>query len=301
VHPRSPRNAGHAGPAIALVAAVALVAACSSERSSATDPPPPPTVSLPAPPVVDPVEAPCRAAQPGYASRGTVSVLGVSGPDAHQLSGIDWAITPTCERVVFSFLTDDAAPASTLGLSRLEFFPEQAIIRVTIPRDVSVTGVADVLVEGTLIERAFVVRTRGGDLAVDLHLGSATPIEARGLVLGSPARLAVDVRPGPGDPSFAGSPPSIGAGAVVLSPSSGETDYPLRIRGYARTGDDAVMVTLRSGAEPIERSTTSAPSADAWGEFALTITEGPAGPLTLEIASGADAAAPLLEIALSVP
>ena len=180
-------------------------------------------------------------------------------------------------------LTADSAPASSIGLSRLEFFPEQAILRIAMPRGVQSTAIADALVDGTLIHRAFVVRSRSGELAVELHMNRDTAIEARGLLIGSPARLVVDVRPGATDAEFGTAPPTAGPSIVVLSPSPGATGYPLRIRGYARTPDDVVTAVVTGDGPRVERRITAADSSDAWGEYAVTISEGPTGSVELVV------------------
>ena len=270
----------------ALLATLTLVAgACSNGGSNAANERPTPSTLAATAPVLDPVETPCLSASPTFPNRGTISILGRTAPDATQLSGIDWLVTPDCERIVFGFLTEESAPASSIGLSRVEFFPELGIVRIMMPRDVRITAIADSLVGGSLIDRAFVVRARSGDLAVDLHMSPGARVEARGLLIGSPARLVVDVRPGPGDTAAATDAVTIGRDVVVLSPAPGAAAYPLRIRGYARTNTDVVTATVSGSGDPIERRITAAPSGDAWGEFAVTISEGPAGEISLRVAT----------------
>lgn len=287
--------------ALGLAAVVWILAGCTGGDSTGTNPLSAPTIPPPVEPSPDPVETPCLAASPGFAARGTVSVLGRSGPDARQLSGIDWIITPDCQRIVFSFLTDEAAPASKIGLSRLEFSAEQGIVRIMLPRGVTVTGIADVVMGGNLIHRAFVIRSRNGDLVVDLHVNGDTPVEARGLLIGSPARLVIDVRPGPANESFGTARPTIGVDVVVLSPAPGPVEYPLRIRGYARTQDDVVASTVTGVGEPGDRRITVAPSDDAWGEFAVTISEGPSGEISLEVTTNRTGENVGVSISLTTP
>ena len=294
------RRPGRVAGGLATIAMI--LSGCTGGDPADTNPPSAPTIPPPAEPSPDPVETPCLSASPSFTARGTVSVIGGSGPDARQLSGLDWILTPGCERIVFSFLTDEAAPASKIGLSRLEFFAEQGIVRVMMPRDVTVTGIADVQVDGALIHRAFVVRSRSGDLAVDLHVSGDTPIEARGLLIGSPARLVIDVRPGPVNEAFGTARPTIGTDVVVLSPSPGSVEYPLRIRGYARTLDDVVSATVTGSGESIPgRRITAAPSGDAWGEFAVTISEGPAGDISLQVATDRTGEGVGVSISLTTP
>ena len=43
------------------------------------------------------------------------------------------------------------------------------------------------------------------------------------------------------------------------------------------------MATVSGTGDPVERRITAAPSGDAWGEFAVTISEGPAGEISLRV------------------
>ena len=289
---RSNRSPARRRRALAVATAVWAfgAASCTGNDTESTPPPVPATTAIPGNAAINPVETPCLAASPAFTSRGTVSVLGGSRPDAEQLSGIDWITTPDCERIVFSFLTGRGAPASQIGLSRLEFAPEQGTVRVSMPRDVGMTGVADVKIEGRLISAAFVVRSRSGDLAVDLHTADGQAVQARGILIGSPARLVIDLQPVPADASFSQSRPSFGSDVVVLSPAPGPAQYPLRIRGYARTTADVVTATVEGAGVDVDRRITAAPSADAWGEFSLTISEGPIGGIVLTVATDREVA-----------
>lgn len=284
-----------------LAAAVLLAAGCSENDSGNPDLDGAVGTTTEAPVVQDPVETPCLSENPGFSTRGTVSIPGGSRPDAARLSAVDWLVTPGCERIVFAFLTDRSAPASSIGLSRIEFFPDEAIIRVAMPRDVDITAVADVLVDGALVRRAFVVRSRNGELSVDLHLSPSIRVEARGFVASSPARLVVDLQPADGGPPAAQSLPTVSDSIVVLSPPPGPAVYPLRIRGYARTADD--VVTARIDRTTTAKRITAAPSSDAWGEFAVTISEGegPSGEVTLVVGPGEGATGDSVEIPLNLP
>ena len=291
-------------PKLAALLAVGLVvSACTADDPAPSTLPSAAPTEAPPGGASDPVETPCLSLNPEFTDQGTTSVLGGTRPDARQLAGIDWITTDDCERIVFSFVTVRGAPASQIGLSRLEFAPEQGILRVEMPRDVDATAVADSLVDGRFVERAFVIRARSGNLLVDLHFAVDEAVEARGIIIGAPARLVVDLRRAPGGDRIGTSPPTIAPDVVVLSPAPGTAGYPLRVRGYARTAQDIVTTNLVSGSVPIERRVTAAPSADAWGEFAVTISEGPPGDVTLLVASDlsrpdSDEAA---EIPLTIP
>ena len=287
----------------ALVLLAMLSASCNGDDSPGAPAPAVPSAP-PAPGTVrtDPAEIPCGATNPRFAARGTDSILGGSSPDAGVLSGLDWVTTDDCERIVLRFLTNEGPPASQIGLTRLEFSPEQGIVRIVMPRDVTVSGIADALTEGALVQRAFVVRSRSGDLAVDLHVEGDAPVEARALLLGSPARLVVDLRPGPDDPEFGTARPSIGADIVVLSPPPGPAEYPLRIRGYARALNNVVTAKVTSAGNGVERPITAAASDDVWGEFAVTISEGPEGTIRLQVVTDpVQAADSGVTISLTVP
>lgn len=290
---------------LTLGAALAfVVAGCSGDSGSEPVAPTAAPTVLPPGPAPDPVETPCLLESPPFTDRGTTSVLGGARPDAQQLAGIDWVTTSGCERIVFSFSTRRGAPASQIGLSRLEFAPEQGILRIEMPRDVDTSGVADALVEGALVQRAFVVRSRSGSLSVDLHFVAGAAVEARGLIIGSPARLVVDLRASSDGDPLGSSPPTIVDDIVVLSPSSGAAAYPLRVRGYARTRDDVVTARVVTDDGPdIERRVTAAPSGDSWGEFAVTVSEGPSGSIVLLVSTGAGASVGDSEasVALTVP
>jgi hypothetical protein len=289
------------GTVAVLTLGAVLAAGCNGNGNGGPDPDDAAgtTTSVPVP--QDPVETPCLSENPGFSTRGTVSIPGGSRPDAARLSAVDWEITPECERIVFAFLTDRSAPASSVGLSRIEFFPDQAILRVAMPRDVDITAVADVLVDGALITRAFVVRSRSGELSVDLHMSPSIHVEARGFIATSPARLVVDLRPAAGVPPPATSLPTVSDSIVVLSPPPGAADYPVRIRGYARTLDD--VVTARVERTTTVKRITAAPSADAWGEFAVTISEGegPSGEFSLVVEAGEAGTGDSVEIPLILP
>ena len=272
-------------PTGALAALALVAAACSADEGpSSTSPVVPATPAVPGQ-AADPLETPCLSTTPAFTARGTVSVLGGSRPDATRLSGIDWISTPECERIVFNYLTEQGAPASQIGLSRLEFAPEQGILRIAMPRDVDVTGIADVRVDGSFVDKAFVVRAHTGELSVDLHMRSEAPVEARGLIIGSPARLVIDLQAGPADDAYAISRPTVADDVVVLSPAPGEARYPLRIRGYARTVRDVVTAGVDGPGPDVDRRITAADSGDAWGEFAVTISEGPGGQIVVHVST----------------
>jgi hypothetical protein len=182
---------------------------------------------------------------------------------------------------VVDFLTAGGAPAATLGPTSTDFRPEAGIVRITLPAAVSASAIADTTIDGTAIRRAFVVRTRDGNLAVDVHLAAGAVVAVRSTETRSPAQVIVDVKP-----DAAGIPrvdaPAVAENVVVLSPGPGPITYPITVTGYARTFEANVVARIRgSDGVGAEEVTTATDWLAAWGEFAVTITDGPTGEVTL--------------------
>jgi hypothetical protein len=69
-----------------------------------------------------------------------------------------------------------------------------------------------------------------------------------------------------------------------VEPRPGAATYPLTVTGYARTFEANVVARLeREGEEVVETFTTATAWVDAWGQFSLTIAEGPTGPVVLHV------------------
>jgi hypothetical protein len=225
---------------------------------------------------------PCLAGDTAFGRSGVVAAFGDDLDDAVQVASIRQESYDGCERVTVGFLTGDGAPAATLGPTDADFRPEAGIVRVTLPEEVTASAIADLTFDATAIRRAFVVRTRDGDLAVDLHLAATAVVVARAMGTRSPAQVLVDVTPD-ADGIARSNPPAIGDNVVVLSPGAGPITYPITITGYARTFEGTVVARLvtEDGTVATEETTTAADWLDAWGEFALTLTDGPTGPVVL--------------------
>jgi len=225
---------------------------------------------------------PCLAGDVAFERSGVVAAFGEDLDDAVQIASVRSGGYDGCERLVVDFLTGDGAPAATLGPTSTDFRPETGIVRITLPEEVTASAIADLTFDGVLIRRAFVVRTRDGHLAIDLHLAAAAVVVVRSMGTRSPAQVIVDVKPdAEGIPRE--DPPIIGENVVVLSPGPGPITYPITVTGYARTFEGTVVTRLtdEEGTVVSEEVTTATDWLDAWGEFALTLTDGPTGPVGL--------------------
>lgn len=213
-----------------------------------------PTSTLP--PIVE-----CPGAGDFHEGGGIFEIAG-EGTDAASLGRISWAASDQCEAFTFEFETLEGAPATTVpevSIAHLESFQ---VIRINLGLTSSV--ITDQLVETTLVDRLYVVRSLGGDMFVDIHLSA--PAAARARVDSSPARLTVDLRPGFVD--FAGN--SVTADrVVVVSPGTGAGVDPVaHFMGYARSVDSSVTIIVTQGDDVVtETTTTAADFAGTWGEF----------------------------------
>jgi hypothetical protein len=275
---------------ITALAFVALVAACAPTTDDAAPettaaPPPPETTSTTAPPPptsgTQP-DSPCLIGDRPFSSSGVISAFGGATGDAAQISGIRAGGHPGCERVVVDLLTSDGAPAGSLGLVGVEYREDVGIIRINLPNVITRTAVADTRFDGDLAERAYVVHTEDGHLAVDIHVTAGAAVALRAFEVDAPSRIVVDLRPDPDAAAVRGS--IVGDGIVVIDPAPGTVDAPLSVSGYARAFAANVVVRLHASrdAAPLAEATTTATEwGEAWGEFKVMLTSIPQQPLEL--------------------
>jgi hypothetical protein len=221
-----------------------------------------------------------------FVADGPIAVASMAG-NAGSIADLRWAQHDGCERFVIDLIAEDGSPATGIGTVRAEFLRGKGIVRLVMPDAVKFTGKtrADmneargpVMVDlaGKLADKVYVVRTDGNRLYVDVHL--AAPAEAAVTTLGGPARVVLDLRPGGGMMGRA----NTGRGVVVLTPGAGEARYPLTVRGYARHFEANVVAEIRQGG--VAAITVSGIARDwilAYGEFELTIPDGPRGNVDL--------------------
>ncbi len=264
-----------------LVLAV-LLTACTAQGATTTTAATTTTTTAAATTTTPPADLPiCLAGDLEFDSSGVVAAFGEDLHDAVQIASIRHESHEGCERLVVGFLTGDGAPAAILGPTATDFRPETGIVRITLPEAISASAIVDTTLDGAAIRQAFVVRTRDGNLAIDIHLAPEATVAVRSEGAQSPAQVIVDVKPDP-DGIARLVTPAVADNIVVLSPGSGPITYPITVTGYARTFEATVVARLW-GSEGIgaEQITTAADSLDVWGEFALTITDGPTGTVTL--------------------
>ncbi len=231
-------------------------------------------------------DAPCLAGDRPFAASGLISAFGGTSGDATQISGIRWAQHPGCERVVVDLLTADGAPAGALGPIGVDYDENLGIIRINLPDAVARSTIADSLLDGDLVNRAFVVRTIQGTLAVDLHVTPGSSVTLRSFEVGAPSRIVVDIKPQPEAPPVIGA--TISDDMVVLSPTSGQTQSPILVTGYARAFEAEIVARLHEDRySPViaEQTDLAADWAEAWGEFVITFANPPAQPLELFVGS----------------
>lgn len=228
-----------------------------------------------------------------FAASGTVPVSRSSAtePEAgaapRQIAGLRWERHDGCERFVMDLAGQEGGPTAdgtagvTAGDVRAELLRDLGVLRIFLPGVPSVhTDATDARFDGPLARSAYVVKSPDGPgTYLDLHLGE--PAEAHVLVLSSPARVVVDLRPGGGP---IGSAAATSRRVVVLEPTPGPARYPLTVTGYARTFEANVVARLeQAGNEVHESFTTATAWVDAWGHFSLTIADGPHGAARLHV------------------
>jgi hypothetical protein len=277
-----------------LIVLAVLVTACSGTTTVATDPtqpPPAPTTTAPtptsAPTTSEPPTSPCLEGATPFANGGIISAFGGASGDAAQISGIRAATYPGCERVVVDLLTVDGAPAGSVGLTGVEYNESVGVVRINLPKDVAMTAVTDLLLDGDLISRAFVVRTVGGNLAIDVHVVAEVGVALRAFEVDAPSRIVVDLRSDTEAQPARGA--AIGDGIVVVEPAPGAVSDPLQISGYARTFEANVVARLHEDRDEdaiAEATTTATDWSEAWGEYTIVFETPPLR--ALELFVGAD-------------
>ncbi|MDJ0925856.1 MAG: hypothetical protein QNJ77_15000 [Acidimicrobiia bacterium] len=241
-----------------------------------TNPPatsPPASTTTTAPASTQPA-SPCLTGDRPFSSSGVISAFGGASGDAVQISGLRAARHPGCERIVLDLLTADGAPAGSLGLVGVEYDSEIGIVRINLPPSITVTSVADLLLDGDLADRAYVVQTSEGNLALDIHAVPGSSVALRAFEMTGPSRIVVDLK------TDTDVPPVQGVASndyvVVTNPASGPGKNPLLVTGYARPGISQVEVSIHDHAASDPAVTTPATVAgsnQAWGEFSVGIVD----------------------------
>jgi hypothetical protein len=222
----------------------------------------------------------CLQGEP-FVADGEIPLQTAGAGDADRVSQLRWEAHEGCERFVIDLSAGEGGPASGAGEVRAELLRELGVVRVSL-RDVEWVDpdATDETFRGPLARAAYAVWSDEGRwVYVDLHLAEAA--EAHVALLGDPARVVVDLRPGGGPIP---QPAVTDERVVVLEPRPGAATYPLTVTGYARTFEANVVARLeQDGTDVHESFTTATAWADAWGHYSLTIPEGPPGPVRLHV------------------
>jgi hypothetical protein len=219
--------------------------------------------------------APCLAGEQPFAIDGALAtgLADNQEGDAQSVVDLRWSEYPGCEQLVVELATAGGAPATETGGVRAELLRDRGIVRLRLSDRVTTTFVADRVVERTLVDRVYVVRSGEGDFYVDIHLASA--VSARASVSSSPAEIIVDLQPG-GPPLE--QHPLVADTVVVITETSGRAEYPVIIEGYARTFEATVVLRARQGGRlEIQETASAADYLTTWGEYRFSVATGPNG------------------------
>ena len=170
-------------PFLALLAV--LSAACTSSGSAET------TTTL-APSTTTTTEASdtpaCLSGELPFVEEGTVAALDSQGRDARAIAGVRWDPFEGCERVEIEFLSATGAPATRIGPVGISMLADSGIVRVNLSDAIVESAVADSTLNGTLVDKWFVVEDSEDGLTVDLHLNERAA--ARAFTTTSPRGLS---------------------------------------------------------------------------------------------------------------
>ena len=261
-----------------FIAVALLATACSSttsDSSSTTEPSSTTSTST-----TLPSDEICKIGDLRFGEEGLVAALGEDVGDANTISSIRWEASASCERLTVAFASSSGAPASSLGPTGVSVLAFAGVIRIQLPPELDFTAIADMLAEGELVHRVFVVRSMDGNLSIDIHAVEQQAIAARAFTTGSPSTLVIDIAAA--DTPSTRSEGATSPVAIVMTPSPGPALYPVSIEGYAAPGAKRLEIDF-IGADDFTANRTIQLIGfnDAWQGFTSVITDGPQGETTL--------------------
>jgi len=259
----------------AAVMAALLVSACSSSTldSSTLAPTTVPATTTSTAPPSDEI---CKIGDLRFGAEGLVAALGEDVGDATTISTIRWEGSATCERITVRFAADSGAPASSLGPTGVSVIAYAGIVRVALPEEVTMTAIADMITDGDLAQRIFVVRDDQQRLSIEIHTDSDHTLAARASTTSSPFTLIIDMIDLESDTVRAG--PTTSPTAIVVTPSPGPTIYPFSVEGYAAPGLTELHVEIRSDGSLVgHRSIKLEGWSDTWQAYKTVVSDGPSG------------------------
>jgi hypothetical protein len=217
----------------------------------------------------------CLAGDLPFSDNGLIAALGDDVGDASTITKIRWDPSATCERLTVTFGAGSGAPAATLGPTGVSVISYAGVVRIALPTEIVGTGIADTLLEGSLIHSAYVVREQDM-LSIDIHGVDGIPITARAFTTTSPASLIIDVARSATDAAPVGVTAT--SAAVVVSPTPGPSEYPIVVEGYIAPGFKSIHIQLLESGEPVANTSMALDGdTDTWQHFTSTIDDGPIG------------------------
>jgi hypothetical protein len=268
---------GRGGPVAlsALLAASLLLSACVDTPAAEPTTTARPTTTTTSPTVI--VESTIASdlgcpAGTAFVDREQVARLEQPTTDTSSIGLISWGADGGCETFDIAFETAEGAPATTPPTVVVDFLDTRQVLRVWLDVDASV--ITDQLVETSLVDRLYVVRSLDDEMFIDFHL--IGPAQARVDITTSPAHMTLELQRGT-DP-FVAAPAIVSDQVVVTEPTIGtETGAAVDVAGYARTFEaNVLLIATVEDTVVAESSVTAADWAETWGEFAapLVLPEG---------------------------
>ncbi len=237
----------------------------------------------------------CGGRPADYRTDGPLGIVGGPGADAQQISRITLTQTGDCERLAVALSTSGGAPATNLPRTEVELIAGSGVVRMTFDPAITASAITDSLLEGTLVERAYVVQAADGSIYVDAHLRRS--VAARTFVRDDPAQVAIELQ---ATEAAATGFPQVIEDVVVTGPWIGSIEYPIVVTGYARTANGQVVARVLAGdATETEVTANTADASLLWGEFTITIEEGPGGDIALTVGPATEDGSTAIELLLS--
>jgi hypothetical protein len=217
---------------------------------------------------------PC-AGETGFESDGVIAAFGRTEGDAVMLAGFAWTTHAECEQFVIDLTTVGGSPAASVGQTTVELRPETGILRIHLPPEIGSTAVADSVIDGELLTRAYVVRLVDR-IAVDIHLTADRGVDARSYAVSSPTRIVVDVIAA--ESGNAVMPPRTADDIVLVEPRDEPAEYPLELSGYAGPSVTELSIGLAADETDGVQATVELPGGTGmWQPFTTIVPTGPLG------------------------
>jgi hypothetical protein len=227
---------------------------------------------------------PCLTGEAPFRADGILGTSGRDRADAVTVADIrldeyapSGGLGSGCERVTIVLATATGAPATAVARVSAEVLGESAVVRLFLPAELTGTAVANIVFEGTFVDRVYVVNG-GSEAFIDVHL--ASPALARFTTTASPARLVVDVRSGDRDSQRR---PTVTDSVVIVEPGAGDETYPFTVRGYARSSLPVLPVVVHGAGDEVATIGTVTGAPHAWRPFEIDVSTGPGGVVRLQV------------------